>query len=50
MQAAAGFRNVLAHQYGHDIDDQQVYWHLQNDLDWFAIFLREIRTELDLDG
>ena len=48
MQDAAGFRNVLAHQYGHDIDDEQVYWHLQNDLDWFAIFLREVRSELDL--
>lgn len=48
MQDAAGFRNVLAHQYGHDIDDKQVYWHLQHDLDWFAIFLREIRSELDL--
>jgi Uncharacterized conserved protein len=49
MQDAAGFRNVLAHQYGHDIDDGQVYWHLQNDLNWFATFLREIRSELNLD-
>lgn len=49
MQDAAGFRNVLAHQYGHDIDGEQVYWHLQNDLDWFAVFLREVRSELDLD-
>lgn len=49
MQDAAGFRNVLAHQYGHDIDDEQVYWHLQEDLGWFATFLREVRTELDLD-
>ena len=30
MQNAAGFRNVLAHQYGHDIDDEQVYRHLQS--------------------
>jgi len=48
MQNAAGFRNVLAHQYGHDIDDEQVYRHLQSDLDWFPTFLREIRFELDL--
>jgi Uncharacterized conserved protein len=48
MQGAAGFRNVLAHQYGHDIDDEQVYRHFQSDLDWFLMFLREIRSELDL--
>ncbi|RJX49362.1 type VII toxin-antitoxin system HepT family RNase toxin [Halonotius pteroides] len=50
MQDAAGFRNILAHQYGHDIDDEQVYWHLKEDLGWFATFLREIRTDLDSDS
>lgn len=25
MQEAAQFRNVLAHTYGHDIDDKRVY-------------------------
>lgn len=49
MQSAAGFRNVLAHTYGHDIDDEQVYWHLQEDLDWFPTYLREIRAVLDRD-
>lgn len=28
MQAAAGFRNVLAHNYGHEIDNKLVYMHL----------------------
>lgn len=46
MQDAAGFRNVLAHNYGHDIDDEQVYWHLQEDLHWFPTFLREVRAFL----
>ena len=47
MQEAARFRNVLAHTYGHDIDDEYVYRHLQNDLHWFATFLREVRIALD---
>lgn len=47
MQKAAGFRNVLAHNYGHDIDDETVYMHLQNDVHWFPTFLGEIRSSLD---
>ena len=47
MQEAARFRNVLAHRYGHDIDDAQVYHHLQNDLHWFPTFLGEVRDALD---
>ena len=47
MQNAAGFRNILAHNYGHDIDDEQVYWHLQEELHWFPTFLREVRVFLD---
>ena len=47
MQNAAGFRNVLAHNYGHDVDDRQVYRHLQEDLHWFPTFLREVRTYLE---
>ena len=47
MQKAAGFRNVLAHNYGHDIDDETVYIHLQEDLHWFPVFLREVRSTLD---
>ena len=44
MQAAAGFRNVLAHKYGGEIDDALVYDHLQHDLQWFPAFLTEIRS------
>jgi len=47
MQAAAGFRNILAHNYGTDIDDMVVYHHLQNELRWIVEFLREIRAALD---
>ena len=47
MQKAAGFRNVLAHNDGHDIDDAVVYRHLQNELEWFVTFLREIRESLE---
>lgn len=44
MQAAAGFRNILAHKYGGEVDDALVYNHLQEDLEWFPAFLTEIRT------
>lgn len=47
MKQAAGFRNVLAHTYGDDIDDELVYRSLQTDLDWFPTFLRDVRTFLD---
>lgn len=47
MQTAAGFRNVLAHNYGTDIDNTAVYQHLQDELRWFVEFLREIRAALD---
>ena len=47
MQKAAGFRNVLAHNYDHDIDDETVYMHLQDDVHWFPTFLGEIRSYLD---
>ena len=47
MQEAARFRNVLAHTYGHDIDDERVYRHLQDDLHWFPTYLQEIREALD---
>jgi len=46
MQAAAGFRNVLAHNYGHEIDNELVYMHLQEDVRWFPTVLREIREFL----
>lgn len=47
MGNAASFRNVLAHNYGFDIDDRRVYGHLQSDLHWFPTFLREVRDSLD---
>ena len=47
MQNAAGFRNVLAHNYGHAVNDRQVYRHLQEDLHWFPTFLREVRAFLE---
>lgn len=47
MQKAAGFRNILAHNYGDDIDDAVVYHHLQNELEWFVQYLREVREYLE---
>ncbi len=49
MREAAGFRNVLAHIYGSQIDDGQVYYSLQHDLQWFTTFLRDVREHLDED-
>jgi uncharacterized protein YutE (UPF0331/DUF86 family) len=50
MRSAAGFRNVLTHQYGDDIDDAVVYEHLQTEFEWIVAFLREVRTVLDEGG
>lgn len=47
MRSAAGFRNVLTHQYGDEIDDEMVYGHLQTELEWIVAFLREVRAFLD---
>jgi len=47
MQKAAGFRNVLVHRYGDEIDDAKVYQHLQTKLPWLVRFLREVRDFLD---
>lgn len=47
MKDAAGFRNVLAYNYGDDVDDKLVYRSLPTDLDWFPTFLRDVRTYLD---
>jgi len=46
MRKAAGFRNILAHNYGNDIDDSAVYQYLQDQLHWFVQFLSEIRRYL----
>lgn len=47
MAQAAGFRNVLTHQYGAEIDDRDVYNVLQHDLPVFREFLVQIRDTLD---
>lgn len=47
MVRAAKFRNVLAHRYGPDIDDEDVYSSLRDDLDLFTAYLREIRALFD---
>ncbi|WP_312911774.1 type VII toxin-antitoxin system HepT family RNase toxin [Natronosalvus caseinilyticus] len=47
MRQAAGFRNVLAHNYGTDIDDMVVYQHLQSELEWFVRYLHEIKATLE---
>lgn len=47
MQRAAGFRNILTHNYGPDINDTEVYQHLQNELTWIVTYLREVRDYLD---
>lgn len=41
---------TCSHSYGHDIDDEQVFWHLTDDLHWFPTFLREIQSALDVEG
>lgn len=47
MRDAAGFRNVLAHQYGDEIDHDLVFRHLQTELEVFVSFLTEVRAAID---
>lgn len=47
MQRAAGFRNILVHQYGDEIDDTKVYEHLQTELTWLVQYLHEIKEWLE---
>jgi uncharacterized protein YutE (UPF0331/DUF86 family) len=49
LQAAVGFRNVLAHQYGVRIDDELVYARL-DDLDLFVRYLEEVYEHLDAES
>jgi len=49
MQQAAGFRNILVHRYGDEIDDAVVYEHLQSELEWIVRYLREVRAVLGND-
>lgn len=47
MAQAAGFRNVLAHTYGNDVDDRDVYNVLQHELPIFREFLEAVRETVD---
>lgn len=47
MAAAAGFRNVLSHQYGAEIDDRDVYNVLRSELPLFESYLEVVRTTFD---
>jgi len=47
LQAAIGFRDVLAHTYGPIVNDDIVYDALQNDLDRYVDFVVAIRDYLD---
>lgn len=49
MAATTGFRNVLAHRYGTDLDNELVYMSLQ-DLSRFYHYLRAVREYLDSVG
>lgn len=43
MRKAAGFRNILVHRYGDEIENEKVYEHLQTELVWLVRYLREVR-------
>lgn len=47
MSEAAGFRNILTHRYGDNINNQDVYNFLQHDLPLFSEYLSEIRDYLN---
>ena len=47
MAQAAGFRNILSHQYGNEINDRDVYNFLQEDLSVFRTYLEQVRSVLD---
>ena len=47
MAQSAGFRNVLTHQYGNEVDDRDVYNVRQHDLPVFREFLVQVRETLD---
>lgn len=47
---SAGFRNLLAHQYGSDIDDAIVFDVLQNKLWVFREYVDDVRDAIQSDG
>lgn len=44
MAQAAGFRNILSHRYGNEINDRDVYNFLQEELPLFRAYLHQIRA------
>lgn len=46
MARAAGLRNVLAHKYGAEIDDEDVFNSLQEDLPVFHEYLAQVRDHV----
>jgi len=49
LVAMAGYRNRLVHLY-YDIGPEELYQILQNELDSFVSFVKEVRAYLDAVG
>lgn len=47
MAEAAGFRNILTHKYGDNINNRDVFNFLQNEISVFHEYLTQIREYLD---
>jgi len=47
MAEAAGLRNILSHQYGNEIDDQDVFNFLRTELPLFRSYLEAIRNAIE---
>jgi uncharacterized protein YutE (UPF0331/DUF86 family) len=47
MAKAAGFRNILSHQYGNEINDEDVYNFLQQYLSLFYDYLEQVRDRIE---
>jgi uncharacterized protein YutE (UPF0331/DUF86 family) len=47
MALAAGFRNILSHRYGNEINDRDVYNFLQEELPIFRAYLEQIRKSVE---
>jgi len=50
MAEAAGFRNILAHRYGDDINNRDVFNFLHHDLHLFREYLSQIKEYLSSHG
>lgn len=47
MARAAGFRNILSHEYGDEINDRDVYNFLHHELALFRSYLEQVRENLE---